>query len=560
MAQSRSANIKQTLAYSLHEIAKILADQRLVEEELVQVFEDMIQVCFCRGAICYCILPSLRLQDTELVQMGVIKNLASFLGMLPEPCRVSYLPLLHEILHSTNPFNWRLRQYLALQLPQLILLPPKPDIFRTLFRLVMILLQDPVASVRRDSFKGVTALIAKLYEMSEATPSDDINENLIKSSRQNLDEMCSSINSFIENDKFQLRLLWVELSYRLLLDLPKDLFEKYFLYGLVKLINDRVSNVRVAISYVLTGWDVNTAPTWSKMAKKNPVESDEERTTRKESPWNWLLNGSDIKSCIEKLAVDKNDVYLNMVKLKPRFPTIEFTSTTARGGASQRSDISIASSDVGSSKASEADDAAVVMGSDHDSLNNDDDTEEEIEPVNRNRWSTGSGHSAEYILNLSASNSPAASLDLQDIGIVIGQIEHLPSDELPVPKRKMSITERESNDDVDEEEIKNDTGAEVNTESEKADGEVPLADETATVDAEEISVDFSNEADLVLKDNIQVREPETIQVSTKEKNDTDISKEDQGNNDEKAAKEIMLEGSNNVESVDEFLDSLKMNE
>jgi hypothetical protein len=44
LAQSRSTNIRQTLAYSLHEVAKILGGGMLVEEELVPVFEQMIQV------------------------------------------------------------------------------------------------------------------------------------------------------------------------------------------------------------------------------------------------------------------------------------------------------------------------------------------------------------------------------------------------------------------------------------------------------------------------------------------------------------------------------------
>jgi hypothetical protein len=44
LAQSRNSSIKRTLAYSLHEVAKILAEGTLVEEELVPVFEEMIQV------------------------------------------------------------------------------------------------------------------------------------------------------------------------------------------------------------------------------------------------------------------------------------------------------------------------------------------------------------------------------------------------------------------------------------------------------------------------------------------------------------------------------------
>jgi serine/threonine-protein phosphatase 4 regulatory subunit 1 len=37
----RSANIKQTLASSLHEIARILGEFKVVEEELVPVFEGI---------------------------------------------------------------------------------------------------------------------------------------------------------------------------------------------------------------------------------------------------------------------------------------------------------------------------------------------------------------------------------------------------------------------------------------------------------------------------------------------------------------------------------------
>lgn len=135
--------------------------------------------------------------------MGVIKHLAKFLAMLPELCRVSYLPLLHDILHSTNPFNWRLRRHLAYQLPDLILLPRKEDLYRTLFPTVMILLQDPVACVRRNTFKGVTSLINQLYALIsvennnlENTSSSSDSENLTLKYKQNFEDVISAINSF----------------------------------------------------------------------------------------------------------------------------------------------------------------------------------------------------------------------------------------------------------------------------------------------------------------------------------------------------------------------------
>ena len=196
LVHSRSNQVKQTLASSLHEIARLLGSDemnggnvsegngdptiatndhsngagnspmngsvntnataggvQLVEDELIPVFETL-------------------LQDVEAVQMGIMRHLADFFSQLSMPCRVSYLPLLHDLLHSTNPFNWRLRQCLAVQLPDLLKLPPPDLVFNTLFPLVMTLLQDPVASVRKDSFRGVARMLLILCEQANALNPD----------------------------------------------------------------------------------------------------------------------------------------------------------------------------------------------------------------------------------------------------------------------------------------------------------------------------------------------------------------------------------------------------
>ena len=75
--------------------------------------------------------------------------------MLSEPCRISYLPEMHNILHVTNPFNWRLRQCLALQLPVLLDLPPVGSIYITLFPLIMTLLQVSLNLILRFKVEGL---------------------------------------------------------------------------------------------------------------------------------------------------------------------------------------------------------------------------------------------------------------------------------------------------------------------------------------------------------------------------------------------------------------------
>lgn len=279
LAQSRSPNIKQTLACSLHEVARILEDETLIEEELVPVFEEMIQ-------------------DDQQVQIGVIKHIAAFLGTLPHLCRLSYLPILHEILHTTNPFNWRLRQYLAVQLPDLVALPAKPDVYRTMYSTILTLLQDPVASVRCDTFPGVTALINALLDVIH-DPSSMYTEEVRQMSKANLDEVVSTINAFITSDKFQMRQLWMELCPQLLKDLPREFFEKNFLPGVLVLTSDKVFNVRLAVSNFLVGWSPDHVQPWEHHYQNDQVHESSAFIAHSrrgsldrhvESPWRWLIS------------------------------------------------------------------------------------------------------------------------------------------------------------------------------------------------------------------------------------------------------------------------------
>lgn len=252
--------------------------------------------------------------------MGIIKHLALFLKKLPDLCRISYLPILHEILHSTNRFNWRLRQYLAFQLPDLVALPPKTDVYRTLFPTIMTLLQDPVASVRRESFKGVSSLLNAVYDVI-ANEDNSFPVDAIEINRQNLDEITRAINSFVTSDKCHHRQLWLELAKQLLKDLPRHFFEKEFLPGILSLVTDRVLNVRLALAMLLVGWDPEYAAPWE-------IEDEDQR---KNSPWLWFLARRDIKTVVSRLSEDDPDVYSYVSQLKVVYPDISFSSISCRG-------------------------------------------------------------------------------------------------------------------------------------------------------------------------------------------------------------------------------------
>lgn len=295
LVRSSNPNVKQTLALSLHEVAKILG-MKLAEEELVAVFEDFIQ-------------------DSEDVKMGVIKHLAEFLQLLSMPCRVSYLPLLDDILLATSPFNWRLRKALAAQLSELVKLPPPQNVFNTLFPLAMTLVQDPVAEVRLESFKGVARMMrvfepgyVPTYSTDEGEEPSPLSE---EDGTQYLNSVSRAINALVHGETYHHRQLWANLCLHLLKELPRHLFEKFFVQGILLLTSDSVANVRVSLSEMLAGWEPDFPAPWE-------VEDSAQ------CPWKWLMERSDIRECIVRLASDDNDVFLNVSKLQPLFPEVTF--------------------------------------------------------------------------------------------------------------------------------------------------------------------------------------------------------------------------------------------
>lgn len=292
LAASKILVVQQTVAFSLHEVSRLVCfgPTSAVDDDIVSIFEDMIQ-------------------DVETVQSAVIKYIASFLETLPQSTRVSYLPLLHDILHSTNPFNWRLRQCLALQLSKLALLPPVEGLYESLFPLAMTLLQDPVSCVRKESYSGIAKMIQILFDYSCKYPDDQV-------VKKHLQLIATAINSLASGETYQMRQLWIELFLRFLLDLDRLVIESYFINILANLASDPVCNVRVSFASLLSSWSKLEAFSRKEITRIEDLEP---------TNWAWLLGRPDIVEVIAILASDDVDVHSYMVHLKPLFPNLTFS-------------------------------------------------------------------------------------------------------------------------------------------------------------------------------------------------------------------------------------------
>ena len=280
----------------------------------------------------------------ETIKVGVLKNISKFLGLLSPPCRHSFLPLLHDFLHSASPFNWRMRLHLASQLSDLLLLPKRSSMCVTLFPLIMALFQDPVADVRHATFKGIASLIMLLDEMIHSPETtrrvlEEENDTIdmattIAYSKECMVQVIHSINIFMSEDAYKKRLLWVELAKELLKHLPQRLCELFVVEGLVLLTSDPICNVRVAVSAALTGWESEfSCPTLAEItaSSMDVFGFNGQFSTEVTNPYVWMYKREDIRECIKRLSGDDKDVYHHMVKIAHLFPHYTFQIIDCRG-------------------------------------------------------------------------------------------------------------------------------------------------------------------------------------------------------------------------------------
>lgn len=104
------------------------------------------------------------LKDVDDVRSGVLQHIGEFLKYVSPTTRENYLPVLCEMVSRTTPTNWRPREILAYQLPDLLGLFSPQSTHTVISPLCFALLEDAVAMVRERTFKGFGPLIDRFGE------------------------------------------------------------------------------------------------------------------------------------------------------------------------------------------------------------------------------------------------------------------------------------------------------------------------------------------------------------------------------------------------------------
>ena len=143
LAEDLSWRVRQTLAYSIHELAQILGTE-YTQADLVPIFESYIK-------------------DVDEVRIGIVANLSKFLLLLNDEHRQAFLPNLVCFLKMDNQRNWRFRNELGLQIIEFCHLFGDKSIAEYIQPVVFMLAIDKVAEVRQTAIRALS-LILKQYK------------------------------------------------------------------------------------------------------------------------------------------------------------------------------------------------------------------------------------------------------------------------------------------------------------------------------------------------------------------------------------------------------------
>jgi len=211
LAKDVEWKVRRTLSYSLHEIGQVVG-QDISEKILTQAFD-------------------LFLRDLDEVKVGCLTNVAAFMQCLGDSARDKHLRALAALPQETE--NWRLRELIAKNLGD-IASQVSPKVCKELLEEPMIKLsEDQVADVRRAAHPSCAKLLKALH-------AGDQHEELLK--------WVQGLSGGSDTH-FQRRQMYIEIAGYCI---AEGCLEELFLGELEKMCEDRVPNVRLVLSQIIT--------------------------------------------------------------------------------------------------------------------------------------------------------------------------------------------------------------------------------------------------------------------------------------------------------------------
>ncbi|UMM10689.1 hypothetical protein L5515_000346 [Caenorhabditis briggsae] len=257
LAMDEQARVRQSISYSIHEIANMLG-QQIADEDLLPVFYD------------------LRNDQNAEVRAGILTHLYDFVKCLSLDKRdemilslPQFFPIGAQPGNQAQNGDWRSRFELISQLSKLCSLYSIQDVNLHMSGIALTLADDRVAEVRREAVMLVStivgALVSEEWEYLQAER-DIVNGHVdLKGSKktgsggytylseQFVDDI---ISSFAKTQKWTRRQTFCFICAQILRDKQCNgiQFRYFFSVPLLNLVHDKVANVRLASCEAMSVW------------------------------------------------------------------------------------------------------------------------------------------------------------------------------------------------------------------------------------------------------------------------------------------------------------------
>ncbi|KAJ2452872.1 hypothetical protein EV183_002609 [Coemansia sp. RSA 2336] len=244
LSKTEQYEARQTLACSLHEVARILASNTACTlATSARLASNRVSAGATSGSA-NTISPHsadlesvlcLFLIDGAEIKMGALRHLGDTLTWLTPASRVRCLPMIMQVFKHDGQ-QWRTRELMAAQLVKLCHLFPASIVVGSLLPQAVSWAHDPVAGVRA----AVAPAFPIVFELTKLDPSTQV-------------RFFETVISFSHAASFRGRLFFIEICSALLAhdqdpdSDPVD-FDQFFLPSLAALAADRVANVRIALA------------------------------------------------------------------------------------------------------------------------------------------------------------------------------------------------------------------------------------------------------------------------------------------------------------------------
>ncbi|PIC53714.1 hypothetical protein B9Z55_000033 [Caenorhabditis nigoni] len=257
LAMDEQARVRQSISYSIHEIANMLG-QQITDEDLLPVFYD------------------LRNDQNAEVRAGILTHLYDFVKCLSLDKRdemilslPQFFPIGAQPGNQAQNGDWRSRFELISQLSKLCSLYSIQDVNLHMSGIALTLADDRVAEVRREAVMLVStivgALVSEEWEYLQAERDIENGHVDLKGSKktgsggytylseQFVDDI---ISSFAKTQKWTRRQTFCFICAQILRDKQCNgiQFRYFFSVPLLNLVHDKVANVRLASCEAMSVW------------------------------------------------------------------------------------------------------------------------------------------------------------------------------------------------------------------------------------------------------------------------------------------------------------------